>query len=153
MSGRPAPTSFADLDAAVQRSVGARLFTVLHWSPAGRVLTRIHSDHPAEYPVGGRKTVEVDAGWLARCVERGEPWLGADVAAVRAVFADHALIERLGCGAAMNAPVVVGGRVMGVLNALDAEGAYDEAALSRLVAIADTAGDLVLRHAPDGGPP
>lgn len=145
--------SFAELDAAVQRSVGARLFTVLHWSAAERVLTRIHSDHPREYPVGGRKTVEVDAGWLSRCVERGEPWLGPDVAAVRQVFADHDLIERLGCGAAMNAPVLVDGVVVGVLNALDAEGAYDTDALDRLVDLASTAGDLVLRHAPDGGTP
>lgn len=145
------PTTFAELDDAVQAAVGARLFTVLHWSPDERVLTRIHSDHPDEYPVGGRKTVEVDADWLARCVDRGEPWLGADVAAVRHVFADHALIERLGCGAAMNAPVVVDGRVVGVLNALDAEGAYDDASLARLAEIATTAGDLVRTNAPDGG--
>ena len=147
----PAPArSFAELDAAVQASVGARLFTVLHWDPDSRTLTRLHSDHPQEYPVGGTKSVEVAGDWLRTCIDHGRPWWGRDPAAVAEVFADHELIASLGCGSILNAPVRHGGFVVGILNALGREGAYDDGSLARLVAVADTAGDLVARHAPGG---
>jgi GAF domain-containing protein len=110
----------------VRDTIGVRLFTVLAWVPERRALRRVHSSHPAEYPVGGEKTVEVAAGWLARCVTAQEPYLGPDAAAVREIFADHTLIDSLGCGAVINVPVVADGRTLGVLNILDAEGRYDE---------------------------
>jgi GAF domain-containing protein len=118
--------SFAELESALAADVGFRLFTVLAWLPERRVLRRVHTTHPREYPLGGEKTVEVDGGWLAALVDDREPWLGPDRAAVARVFADHELIASLGCGAVVNVPVVDGGRTLGVLNLLDAEGAYTD---------------------------
>ncbi|MFG1679716.1 GAF domain-containing protein [Nonomuraea sp. NPDC049269] len=119
-------TGLAELEEKVRESLGVRLFTVLAWIPERQALRRVHSSDPARYPVGGEKTVEVARGWLARCIEAGEPFFGPDRAAVREVFADHELIESLGCGAIINVPVVAGEKVLGVLNILDAEGRYDE---------------------------
>lgn len=119
-------TALTELEERVRREVGVRLFTVLAWVPERRALRRVHSSHPEQYPVGGEKTVEVAQGWLARCVEGREPYLGRDRAAVREIFADHELIESLGCGSVINVPVVHGEEVLGVLNILDAEGSYDE---------------------------
>lgn len=119
-------TVLTELEDRVRREVGVRLFTVLAWVPERRALRRVHSSHPEQYPVGGEKTVEVAQGWLARCVEGREPYLGRDRAAVREIFADHELIESLGCGSVINVPVVHGEEVLGVLNILDAEGSYDE---------------------------
>ncbi|WP_336213813.1 GAF domain-containing protein [Nonomuraea sp. LPB2021202275-12-8] len=119
-------TGLRELEETIRQELGVRLFTVLAWIPERRALRRVHSSHPESYPVGGEKTVEVAEGWLARCIEAEQPYLGPDRAAVREIFADHELIESLGCGSIINVPVLDGGEVLGVLNILDAEGAYDE---------------------------
>ncbi|WET82756.1 GAF domain-containing protein [Amycolatopsis sp. QT-25] len=118
--------SLSTVEDKARASIGVRLFTVLAWVPERRALRRVHSSHPVEYPVGGEKTVEVAAGWLERCITGQEPYFGPDSAAVREIFADHELIDRLGCGAVINVPVVADGRTLGVLNILDAEGSYDD---------------------------
>ena len=119
-------TGLDELEATVRQKLGVRLFTVLAWIPERRALRRTHSSHPEQYPVGGEKTVEVAQGWLAQCIEARQPYFGRDRAAVREIFADHALIESLGCGSIINVPVIDEGEVLGVLNILDAEGSYDE---------------------------
>ncbi|MEV6832285.1 GAF domain-containing protein [Amycolatopsis sp. NPDC051102] len=131
--------SLSTVEERVRAELGVRLFTVLAWIPERRALRRVHSSHPAEYPVGGEKTVEVAAGWLDRCITAQEPYFGPDRAAVREIFADHELIESLGCGSIINVPVVDGGRTLGVLNILDAEGAYDEASVKAAEALAPLA--------------
>ncbi|MGR6922125.1 GAF domain-containing protein [[Actinomadura] parvosata] len=126
-----------ELEERVRREVGVRLFTVLAWIPERRALRRVHSSHPEQYPVGGEKTVEVAAGWLATCIEGRRPYFGKDRAAVREIFADHELIESLGCSSIINVPVLGDdGDVLGVLNILDAEGAYDDASIAAAQAIA-----------------
>ncbi|MFD5246272.1 GAF domain-containing protein [Amycolatopsis sp. NPDC058340] len=118
--------SLSTVEDKTRAAIGVRLFTVLAWVPERRALRRVHSSHPVEYPVGGEKTVEVAAGWLERCITGQEPYFGPDSAAVREIFADHELIDSLGCGAVINVPVVDDGRTLGVLNLLDAEGHYDD---------------------------
>ncbi|WP_199439630.1 GAF domain-containing protein [Umezawaea beigongshangensis] len=132
--------ALSELEERVRETTGVRLFTVLAWIPQRRALRRVHSSHPQEYPVGGEKTVEVAAAWLNRCIEAKEPYFGPDAAAVREIFADHELIESLGCSSIVNVPVLdEDGEVLGVLNVLDAEGSYDEdsvAAVQRLAPLA-----------------
>jgi GAF domain-containing protein len=130
----------------VRDAIGVRLFTVLAWVPERRALRRVHSSHPAEYPVGGEKTVEVAAGWLARCITAQQPYFGPDRAAVREIFADHDLIESLGCGSIINVPVIAGGRTLGVLNILDAEGAYDENSVHVAESLAPLAAPALLEE-------
>ncbi|MCK2220189.1 GAF domain-containing protein [Actinomadura sp. ATCC 31491] len=132
-------TTFEELEERVRADVGVRLFTVLAWVPERRTLRRVHTSHPEQYPVGGEKSVEVAQGWLATCIEGRRPYLGADRAAVREIFADHELIESLGCGAVVNVPVLDGDEVVGVLNLLDAEGAYDERSVAAAEALAPLA--------------
>lgn len=131
--------AFDALQEAVAADPGFRLFTVLAWLPERRVLRRVHSSHPREYPVGGEKTVEVDGGWLSSVVDGQEGFLGPTRDDVRRIFADADLIESLGCDAVVNVPVVIDGRTAAVLNLLDAEGAYDEASLIAAAKAADDA--------------
>ncbi|MEV6909901.1 GAF domain-containing protein [Amycolatopsis sp. NPDC051071] len=132
--------SLSTVEDKTRATIGVRLFTVLAWVPERQALRRVHSSHPREYPVGGEKTVEVAAGWLARCVTGQEPYFGADSAAVREIFADHDLIAGLGCGAVINVPVVDDdGNTLGVLNILDAEGSYDDASVEAAVSLAPLA--------------
>lgn len=111
----------------VRDAIGVRMFTVLAWVPERRALRRVHSRHPVEYPVCGEKTVVVAVGWREECIAAQQPYFGPDRAAVREIFADHDLIKGLGRGSIINVPVIADGRMLGVLNILDAEATYDDA--------------------------
>nr|WP_208407384.1 GAF domain-containing protein [Amycolatopsis granulosa] len=129
----------SEVESKVSAAIGVRLFTVLAWIPERRAMRRVYSSHPEQYPVGGEKTVEIAAGWLEQCIEKQQPYLGADREAVRAVFADAELIGSLGCGAVINVPVVDDGRTLGALNILDAEGSYDDTSVAAAVELAPLA--------------
>lgn len=145
-------SSFAVPAEQVRTQIGFRLLTVLGWVPGRRALRRLWSSNPTAFTVGGEKTTAVDPAWLSGRVDEQRPFLGADYAAVRAVFHDHALIESLGCGAVLNTTVVEEGQTLAVLSVLDADGAYDTADLARLVEL--TAGFLpATRHAMSADPP
>lgn len=137
--------SLAEVHRAVQDETGAKLFTVLAFTDGGRTMHRIYSSRPDEYPVGGRKDVarDVAADWLARCVTEQAPYFGRTRDDVRRVFADSALIESLGCGSIINAPVVRDGVTIGALNILDAEGAYGDDDVQKALVIASRAADVV----------
>lgn len=141
----PGLGSLAEIHEAVLAETGARLFTILAFTDGGRTMHRIYSSHPHEYPVGGRKDVtrDVAADWLARCVDEQAPYFGRTRDEVRRVFADSALIESLGCGSIVNAPVVRGGLAIGALNILDAEGAYGDDDVEKALAVASRAGDVI----------
>jgi GAF domain-containing protein len=127
----------------MRRDPGVILFTALQWIPQRSSLRRLFTSHPADYPVGGEKTVEISPGWLGTVIEDKEPFMAADLNALREVFADSGLIQRLGCGAVINVPVLDDGRnVVGVLAMLDAEGRYTQQSL-------ETAVDVVNRNLTD----
>jgi len=131
---------FGAVQAAAGQQVGFRLFTILAWDDAHGTLHRVHTSHPAEYPTGGQKVFSRDAPWIRRVVVYGQPYLGRDRAAVAAVFADHELIASLGCGAVVNVAVIDSGRTtLGVLNLLDAEGAYDDDSVATALPLAGLA--------------
>ena len=116
-------TELSTVEEKVRAEVGARLFTVLAWVPQRHAMRRVHSSHPEQYPVGGEKGVEIQGGWLEQCIVRQEPFFGPDRAAVRGVFADHELIDSLGCGAVINVPVVDDGETLGDSDLIIALGA------------------------------
>jgi len=133
------PADFSPLEAAARERVGVRLFTVLAWDDDRGALRRIHTSHPVEYPAGGEKVFPREAPWIRRVGVQQQPYLGRNRAAVAAVFDDHELISSLGCGAVVNVPVVDGGRTLGVLNLLDAEGAYSDDSVTAALPLADLA--------------
>ncbi|WP_207211797.1 GAF domain-containing protein [Promicromonospora panici] len=138
-------SSLVEIHRAVLAETGARLFTILAFTDGGRTMHRIYSSHPHEYPVGGRKDVtrDVAADWLARCVDEQAPYFGRTRDDVRRIFADSALIESLGCGSIINAPVVRDGLTIGALNILDAEGAYGDDDVEKALAVASRSADVV----------
>lgn len=126
-SGQPGPL-YREIDAIAAETPGHRLLTVLAHRPETGEVERIYSSNPADYPLLGRKKMG-PTPWGAHVLDAGEPWFGATPADIRWAFPDHELIASLGCGASLNAPVRHDGRVLGVLNLLDAEGAYVSADL------------------------
>jgi hypothetical protein len=128
----------ASLEAAGEafaRVVGFGLYTVTRFLSGGREVERIHSTNPEVYPVGGRKPVPLNA-FTDRISTARRPFLAVSPAGFAPLFADHATITGLGLGAVMNLPIVFGAAVLGTVNLLDREGAYDESDLEPAMIIA-----------------
>lgn len=123
---------------AMRQDPGVILFTALQWIPERSGLRRLFTSHPAEYPVGAEKTVEISPGWLGTVIEGKEPFLAPDLAALSDVFSDSALIQQLGCGGVINVPVLTSsGEVAGVLAMLDAEGHYTPQSVETAVGVVE----------------
>lgn len=120
--------SLAGIGATVDATLGALLFTILGFTDDGCTMIRLYSSQPAAYPVGGRKNMATDISpeWAAHFVEGNTPYFGRTKQDVQRIFGDHELIDSLGCGAVINAPVTDGGSLIGALNLLNPEGIYKD---------------------------
>jgi GAF domain len=114
---------FAALHRAADRACGARLFTITVLDPKAGVARRAYSSHPTDYPVTGTKPMRHDP-WTDQVINRAEPFIANATAEFAPYFSDHALINALGCAAALNIPVSDAGRVRGTVNILDVEGHF-----------------------------
>lgn len=134
------PDEFTTLAVAARMSgavMPVLLFTVLRLN-TDDTLSRIYSSRPDEYPIGGRKSrgADLSPDWIRLCVHQQLPYVGNTVEDVRRAFADHELIERLGCGSFINAPVVDNGRTIATVCLLAGPGSFgdDEVAAAQLIA-------------------
>ncbi|KGJ09041.1 hypothetical protein IC63_03255 [Paracoccus sphaerophysae] len=119
----------AALDALVQRRVGARLFTVMAFDATTGISRRIWTNAPEVYPVDGEKPLPQN-DWTRQVIVQRRAWVANTPAEVAEMLFDHATIAALGCGAALNLPVVVADQVIGTLNLLDAAGHFTPARLA-----------------------
>jgi hypothetical protein len=122
---------FTRIDGAVKALVGHRLFTMLVVVEGGAEVERIYSSNPGAYPLTGRKPMSVTP-WGDHVIRGQQPWHGRTMADIRWAFPDHALIESLGCGSCINIPVIVLGRMIGTMNVLDRENAFNDEAVGDL---------------------
>jgi hypothetical protein len=116
---------FKEAESVLRALIGHRLFTLMVVLPGGAEVERVYSSIPAAYPLTGRKPMGA-THWGQRVIEGRKLWLGRDMEAIRWAFFDHELIASLGCGACINVPVCSMGEVIGTMNILDRENAYDE---------------------------
>jgi GAF domain-containing protein len=130
--GQP-DTTFQAIDQAFQRLVGHELFTLLLVD--GAEVARIYSNRPKEYPVAGRKPMG-PTEWGTLVLRNKKTFLGRDKAAIRWAFFDHALIEGMGLGSCIGAPVVYDGACIGTINLLHAEHHYREEHVAPVEALA-----------------
>lgn len=120
--GAPQPVCRA-LHRLAQASIGARLFSVMQFDADTRLAARLYTSDPLNYPLAGTKPLP-DNHWTEQVIDRQRMFVANDLAGVAAVFADHALIDSLGCQAVINVPIVLAGTVIGTINCLDAAGRY-----------------------------
>lgn len=106
-----------------EQSVGVKLFTMTADNPAGGYVRRVYSSHEAAYPVLGTKPIVFDDTYRKMTEERFV-YSANSVEAMRADFPDLDLIVSLGCGSAVNMPIVAGGEMLGSVNLLHEEGWY-----------------------------
>ncbi|MDA4845452.1 GAF domain-containing protein [Hoeflea poritis] len=135
--------TFTALHAAAKAACGAQLFTVTLLDRTAGLAWRAYSSHPDDYPVTGTKPMG-ENDWTRHVLERGETFVANETAEFSSYFSDHALINALGCEAAVNIPVSDDELVQGTINILDKEGHFTPervAALESLVA--DNRADLL----------
>jgi hypothetical protein len=115
----PSPDQvYADL----HRAIGGRLFTTTVLDRKAGLARRVYTSHPETYPVSGTKPM-AQGDWTAQVVERGEVFVANTVAEFAKYFPDHAVIESLGCGSALNIPIK-NNQVIGTVNILDEAGYF-----------------------------
>ncbi|MFD1911236.1 GAF domain-containing protein [Halodurantibacterium flavum] len=123
---------FAALHDAARQDCGARLFTVTVLNRAAGLVRRAYTSHPVDYPTSGTKPMRDDP-WSDRVIGEGRSFVANTTPEFAIYFADHALINSLGCEAAMNIPVADdAGMVVGTVNILDAEGHFTPERVARL---------------------
>ena len=125
-------------DAVGRAAMGHRLCTAMRFDAAAMTVRRIYSSDEAAYPVGGAKPKR-DTEWGRHVLLQARVFVGEGEAAIRAHFADHALIAALGLRSIVNVPVVLRGECRGTVNFLWPE----EAVTPARVAMAELLGLVV----------
>lgn len=113
----PALAVFEQIALEAGPALGHRLFTVTRFDAAAMEVQRVYSSDPGAYPVGGRKRKR-DTAWGRHVLIEGKPLACEGDQAIARMFDDHAVILGLGIHSSINAPVLAGGRCVGVLNFL-----------------------------------
>jgi GAF domain-containing protein len=119
-------TALGALGELAAKITGARLVTLMTADPITGEAERIWTNHPDAYPVSGKKPF-VPNRWTDTVLTRHETFVANDYEGIAEVFGDHELIRSLGCESVLNLPAIVGGRVLGTVNCLDAAGHFTSA--------------------------
>ncbi|HZY67327.1 MAG TPA: GAF domain-containing protein [Devosia sp.] len=136
----------AALHHLAESTVGVKLFTMTADNPAGGYVRRVYSSDEAAYPLLGTKPIVFDDTYRKMTEERFV-YVANSVEAMRADFPDLDLIVSLGCGSAVNMPVVAGGEMLGSVNLLHEEGWFtpERVEEARLLVVPAIACFLILR--------
>lgn len=126
--------------------VGAKLFTMTADNPGAGYVRRVYSSDETAYPVLGTKPIVFDETYR-RMTEERFVYVANSLDAMKDDFPDLDLIVSLGCGSAINMPVVAGGEMLGSVNLLHEEGWYtpERVAAARGLVVPAMACFLVLR--------
>ena len=126
--------AYADLHRAVAAAGAARLFTITALDRKAGLARRTYTSHPKDYPVTGTKPMS-DDGWSRHVIGGGQSFVANTTGEFAVWFPDHALINALGCEAALNIPVMDGDLVVATVNLLDRKGHYTPARVAAMEAL------------------
>jgi len=118
-----ADQAFGALQALVQATVGAKLFTYMSVDMANEVARRAYTSDPANYPASGTKPIRYNS-WFDIVHKERRYFVANTIEAIAEVFPDYELIDSLGCQSVVNMPVVIGGELVGTVNMLDVTDYY-----------------------------
>jgi len=118
-----ADQAFGALQALVQATVGAKLFTYMSVDMANEVARRAYTSDPTNYPASGTKPIRYNS-WFDIVHKERRYFVANTIEAIAEVFPDYELIDSLGCQSVVNMPVVIGGELVGTVNMLDVTGYY-----------------------------
>ena len=115
--------AYAALEALVDDTIGITLFTMMELDLGRGVARRTYSNMPEAYPSSGEKPMQ-PGKWSETVEGRHETFVANSIEDIAEVFADHELIQSLGCESCMNLPIVAGGKLLGTLNCLNVAGHF-----------------------------
>ncbi len=118
-----ADAAFGALQALVQATVGAKLFTFMTVDMEAEVARRAYTSDAVNYPTSGTKPIRYDS-WFDIVHKERQYFVANTIADIAKVFPDYELINSLGCQSVVNMPVVIGGELVGTVNMLDVDGYY-----------------------------
>lgn len=118
-----ADEAYGALQALVQETVGAKLFTVMEVDMAAGVARRAYTSDPVNYPGSGTKPVIHDA-WFDLVQKQRQYFVANTIEDIAKVLFDHELIKALGCQSIVNMPVIIGDAFVGTVNMLDVAGHF-----------------------------
>jgi len=122
-NAQDAEAAFGALQALVQATVGAKLFTYMTVDMEAEVARRAYTSDPQNYPTSGTKPIRYDS-WFDIVHKQRQYFVANTIAEIAQVFPDYELINSLGCQSVVNMPVVLGGELVGTVNMLDVEAYY-----------------------------
>jgi hypothetical protein len=122
-NAKGADAAFGALQALVQATVGAKLFTFMTVDMEAEVARRAYTSDAVNYPTSGTKPIRYDS-WFDIVHKERKYFVANTIADIAKVFPDHELINSLGCQSVVNMPVVIGGELVGTVNMLDVDGYY-----------------------------
>lgn len=115
--------AYAALEALVDDTIGITLFTMMELDLGRGVARRTYSNMPEAYPSSGEKPMQ-PGKWSETVEGRHETFVANSIEDIAEVFADHELIQSLGCESCLNLPIVAGGKLLGTLNCLNVAGHF-----------------------------
>ncbi|MBT9385312.1 GAF domain-containing protein [Pseudooceanicola sp. CBS1P-1] len=120
-----ARAAFAALHAQIEKTVGAKIFTMTENVPEKNASRRLYTSHPVEYPTSALKPNKPgETDWTDCVITHHNTYVANDLATIDTVFPDAPLIDSLGCQSVINLPIIIGGQVIGTLNILHEAGWY-----------------------------
>ncbi|MDO5621326.1 MAG: GAF domain-containing protein, partial [Paracoccus sp. (in: a-proteobacteria)] len=108
-----------------QAMIGARLFTVLRFTEDRTGMVRVWSSSTKHFPVGERRPYSYD--YVSHIVFDEQQYaLALDRQGIATEISDSQRVFDMGCQNLMMLPVVLQGRILGVVNICNRETAYTE---------------------------
>lgn len=124
---------FALLAKRLQASVGHDLLTLLAVAPDGTRLVRPFTDKPAEYPLGDADVVE-NSPWFHHVFTKQLPFIANSNDEILAMLPEFTSAATMGYGSLLNYPVIVSGRVVGLINLMGPAGLFDPVRVAAIAA-------------------
>ena len=108
-----------------QKTVGAKLFTVMTVDMTAGLAQRVFTNDPESYPASGTKPIERNS-WFEVVHDQHECFVANTIEQIAEVFSDHTLIASLGCESVVNLPIILNGTLAATVNILDERNYYTE---------------------------
>lgn len=137
------PAGFQLVEEICRRAFGFGMLTVLRNLPDTAEIERVHTTDPEHFPWAGR-TPMGPTPWGQLTLHEGKGWWGGTPEAVRWAFPDSGKILSLGYESLLCAPVLDGGRTIGILSLNDTVERYSPADLDPLGLVAQALREPIL---------
>ena len=147
----PTEAAFQALRQLAYDILELKQFTIMASDPDRGVASRIFSDDPIPYPVGGEKPIQ-DNLWTDTVLKRKETFVGNSIEDLAAVFPDWEKIQSLGLESCLNLPIIIDGQVAGTLNCLNVAGHFTPERIEAANQLKLPGAAMFLLAAPKSGP-